>query len=318
MKVAAVQIAPVFLEPQATADKVLNYLRQAANKGAELIAFPEVCLSGYPSWLRIPSVATNDELLKIGHVAYLKSAVRTDGPELGAVCDEARTLGVFVYLGFLERADSGGTVYASLAAIHPDKGIVGVHRKLKPTFHERLAWSDGDGAGLLTHTWGDWTLGGLNCYENWLPLARQALYEQGEQLHVAAWPGDLDVTQNISQFIAMEGRIYVVSVSGLLRVKDIPDQFPLKQQLTEGRDIINNGGSMIVAPGGTVIAGPVTNEECVIYADVDIDTVMAEHLKLDPAGHYSRHDVLSLNVNRQRYVLEKHPDKNYPPFFKSN
>ncbi|MFK7966605.1 MAG: carbon-nitrogen hydrolase family protein [Burkholderiaceae bacterium] len=301
MKVAAVQIAPVFLEPQTTTDKVLAHLRQAAADGAELIAFPEVCLSGYPSWLRVPSVATNDELLKIGHVAYLKSAVQSDGPELTAVCDEAKRLGVFVYLGFLERGASGGTVYASLAAIHPDKGVVGVHRKLKPTFHERLAWSDGDGAGLLTHLWGEWQVGGLNCYENWLPLARQALYEQGEQLHVATWPGDLDVTENISQFIAMEGRVYVMSVSGLLRVQDIPRSFPLRQQLVEGRDIINNGGSMIVAPGGAVIAGPVTDEECILTADINLETVMAEHLKLDPAGHYSRNDVLSLAVNRQRH-----------------
>ena len=309
MKIAAVQIAPVFLESQATTDKVLLHLRRAAADGAELIAFPEVCLSGYPSWLRVPSVATNDDLLKIGHVAYLKSAIQVDGPELTAVCDEANRLGVFVYLGFLEKGASGGSVYASLAAINPDRGVVGVHRKLKPTFHERLAWSDGDGAGLLTHQWGNWTVGGLNCYENWLPLARQALYEQGEQLHVATWPGDLDVTENISQFVAMEGRVYVMSVSGLLRAQDIPNSFPLRQQLVEGRGVINNGGSMIVAPGGTIIAGPVTDEECVLTADIDLDMVMAEHLKLDPAGHYSRHDVLTLSVNRQRHDAKDNPEQ---------
>ena len=301
MKVAAVQIAPVFLDSQASTDKVLEYMRQAAAEGAELIAFPEVCLSGYPIWLRVPSIATNDELLKIGHIAYLKSAINADGPELDAIASEASSLGVFVYIGFVERGGSGGTVYASLAAIHPEHGIVGIHRKLKPTFHERLIWSDGDGAGLGVHAWKDFRIGALNCYENWLPLARQALYVQGEQIHVATWPGDLTVTEHISQFIAMEGRICVISVSGILRASDMPASFPLRRQVTKDRSLFNNGGSMIVAPGGSVIAGPRVDDECILYAEVSLDQILGEHLKLDPAGHYSRNDVLSLRVNRKRH-----------------
>lgn len=301
MKVAAVQAAPVFLDPGATTDKALGLLRKAAVEGAELIAFPEVFIAGYPSWLRVPSVATNDELLKLGHIAYLKSAIRANGTEIATIAKEASGLGVFVYIGFLERTGSGGSVYASLAAIHPDKGVIGVHRKLKPTFHERLIWSDGDGHGLQVHDWKDFRLGALNCYENWLPLARHAMYAQGEQVHVATWPGDLDVTENISQFIAMEGRVYVISASGILRPSDIPASFPLRRQVVEGRTIINNGGSMIVAPGGKIVAGPVIDEESILYADIDVELVMGEHLKLDPAGHYSRNDVLSLSIVRKRY-----------------
>lgn len=301
MKVAAIQAAPVFLDSAATTEKALELLKQAAKEGAELIAFPEVFIAGYPSWLRVPSIATNDELLKLGHVAYLNSAIQADGPELTSIVKEAANQGVFVYIGFLERTGSGGSVYASLAAIHPEKGIVGVHRKLKPTFHERLIWSDGDGQGLQVHEWNEFRLGALNCYENWLPLARHAMYAQGEQVHIATWPGDLEVTENISQFIAMEGRVYVISASGLLRTTDIPDDFPLRKQIVEGRDVINNGGSMIVAPGGEIIAGPVIDEESILYAEVNTDTVVAEHLKLDPAGHYSRNDVLSLEVNRKRH-----------------
>lgn len=303
MKVAAVQAAPVFLDSQATTDKALTYMREAATAGAELIAFPEVFIAGYPTWLRVPSIATNDELLKLGHIAYLNSAITSRGPELAAIAREAADLGVFVTIGFLERSGSGGSVYASLASIHPDNGIIGVHRKLKPTFHERLIWSDGDGHGLQVHTWKDFGVGTLNCYENWQPLARQALYEQGEQLHIASWPGDLDVTEHISQFIAMEGRVYVVSVSGLLRASDIPKSFALRDHIVEGRNIINNGGSMIVAPGGKIIAGAVIDEECILYADADVNVVVGEHLKLDPAGHYSRRDVLNLKVNRTRYDI---------------
>lgn len=300
MKIAAVQAAPVFLDASATTDKLLGLLRDAASNGAELVVFPEVFLSGYPVWLRAPAVAHNDELLKIGHIEYLKSAVSTDGPEIEAIAKEATALGVAVYVGIVEKSGSGGSVYASLVTIHPDKGVVNVHRKLKPTFHERLIWADGDGHGLQVHQWKEFKVGGLNCYENWQPLARQSLYDQGEQLHIATWPGDLDVTDNITQFIAQEGRIYVVSVSGMLRSSDIPSSFPLREYVTEGRDVINDGGSMIAAPGGSLIAGPVLGEEVTLYADISVETVIGSHLKLDPAGHYSRRDVLKLDHNKSR------------------
>ncbi|MCR9089600.1 MAG: carbon-nitrogen hydrolase family protein [Rhodobacteraceae bacterium] len=300
MKIAAVQAAPVFLDPAASTDKLLSLLRDAASNGAELVCFPEVFLSGYPVWLRAPVVSSSDELMREGQVAYLNSAIASDGPEVTAIAREARDLGVFVYVGIVERAGSMGSVYASLLAIDPDKGVVGVHRKLKPTFHERLLWADGDGHGLQVHSWKGVRMGGLNCFENWQPMARQALYDQGEQLHIAAWPGDLDVTQDITRFIALEGRIYVASVSGLLRASDIPDRFPLRKYVTEGRDVINDGGSMIAAPDGSVIAGPITGEEVTLYADISLDTVIGAHLKLDPAGHYSRRDVLSLRHNTDR------------------
>ena len=300
MRIAAIQAAPVFLDSGATTDKALALLGEAARAGAKLCVFPEVYISGYPVWLRAPSVATDTEFLKLGHAAYLQSAITTDGPELEAIAKEAAALGVFVYIGFVERTRSGGAVYASLAAIHPDRGILSVHRKLKPTFQERLIWSDGDGHGLQVHDWKNLRLGGLNCYENWLPLARQALYAQGEQVHIATWPGDLEVTQPISQFIAMEGRIYVVSASGILRASDIPKSFPLRSEVVEGRDLINDGGSVIVAPDGSVIVGPATGEETILYADAPAEIVMAERLKLDPAGHYSRSDVLRLELNRER------------------
>ncbi|MEP3276874.1 MAG: carbon-nitrogen hydrolase family protein [Stappiaceae bacterium] len=300
MKIAVIQAAPVFLDVNQTTEKAISLLQEAAATGAHLCVFPEVFLSGYPIWLRAPAVATNDALLKKGHIAYLKSAITADGPELSAIATEANKLGVFVYVGFVERNGSGGSVYASLAVIHPDHGVITVHRKMKPTFYERLIWSDGDGHGLQVHQCQDIKVGALNCYENWLPLARQALYAQGEQLHIATWPGDLDVTEDVSRFIAMEGRVYVASASGLLRASDIPQSFPLHREVTEGRDVINNGGSMIVDPGGKIIAGPVVDEETILTADIDLDRVLEEHLKLDPAGHYNRGDVLQLTVNRKR------------------
>lgn len=281
-------------------DKAIALMRQAAAQGAQLITFPEAFLSGYPIWLRAPKVAANDDLLAIGYAAYLESAITVGGPELSEIAAEARALGVFVTIGVGEKTASGGSVYAALVFVDPDKGVVNVHRKLKPTFHERLIWSDGDGHGLQAIEWRGVRFGGLNCYENWQPLARQALYAQGEQVHIAAWPGDLNVTEHISQFIAMEGRIYVVSVSGLLRVSDIPVGFPLRKYVVDGRDIINDGGSTIVAPGGKVIAGPVVGVEDILYCEIDLKLVSSAHMKLDPAGHYGRADVLQLAVNRRR------------------
>lgn len=304
MKIAVVQAAPIYLKPSATTEKAISLLREASKSGAELVVFPEVFLSGYPVWLRAQSVAHDDELLRIGHVAYLKTAISTTGPELSALVKESAQLGLFIYVGIVERAGSGGTVYASLVAINPENGVVSVHRKLKPTFHERLLWSDGDGHGMKVHDWKGLRVGGLNCYENWQPLARQALYQQGEQLHIATWPGDLDVTQDISKFIAMEGRVYVASASGILRASDIPNEFPLRQNVVEGRDLINDGGSMIVGPDGTTLAGPVVGEETILYADISIDQILGQRLKLDPAGHYSRGDVLHLQHNRNRIDQE--------------
>lgn len=300
MKLAVVQAAPVFLDPAATTEKVVSLMRQAAHEGANLVAFPEVFLSGYPIWLRAKEVAHDDALLEIGQIEYIKSAVTIDGPELAAIAEACTTLGVAVYIGVVERSRSGGSVYASLVTLHPEKGVINVHRKLKPTFHVRLLWADGDAHGLQVHDWKGVKVGGLNCYENWQPLARQVLYDQGEQLHIATWPGDFSVTSKITEFIAMEGRMYVASASGVLRSSDIPDCFPLKAMVTKGRDLINDGGSMIVAPGGEVIAGPVMGEETILYAEISPAAVIGSRLKLDPAGHYGRPDLLRVEHNKFR------------------
>lgn len=301
MKIAAIQAAPVFLDRQATTEKALSLMREAAANGAELCVFPEVFLSGYPAWLRPNLISNfNDQQQKAAYAAYLEGAIAADGPEMAAICSEANKLSLFTYLGFLERARSEGTVYCGLAAIHPEKGIVSVHRKLKPTYHERMIWCEGDGHGLQVHEWRDFRVGGLNCFENWQPLARQALYAQGEQLHVCTWPGRAEHTRDITRFIAMEGRVYVAAACGLLFAKDIPDSFPLRKELVAVMDRFNTGGSMIVAPGGEVLHSPIEDEETIVYADIDVKRVREEHFKLDPAGHYGRPDVFSLKVNRER------------------
>ena len=259
MRVAAIQAAPIFLDSAATTDKTLGLLRDAAAGGAELCAFGETFLSGYPFWLSMTDGAKfDDERQKSAYAAYVRAAVTADGPELSAIADTAGELGLFVYLGFIEKATSGTSVYASLAAIHPDDGIVSVHRKLRPTYEERLVWAPGDGAGLQVHDWKGMKVGGLNCWENWMPLARYSLYAQGEQLHIASWPSSLGLTNDISRFIAREGRVYCLSAGSVMTSDDIPADFPLRDEVVAERDRFLFGESMVVAPTGEVIVGPVT------------------------------------------------------------
>jgi nitrilase len=170
-----------------------------------------------------------------------------------------------------------------------------------PTYEERLVWATGDGNGLRTHRLGPFTLGGLNCWENWIPLARAALYGQGEDLHVAVWPGSIRNTQDISRFIAVEARSYVLSASGLMRAADIPANFPHREAIEAGPDeVFANGGSCIAGPDGRWVVAPVVDEEQLIVATLDYNRVREERQNFDPAGHYARPDVLQLHVNRQR------------------
>ena len=301
MKIAAIQAAPVFLDPSATTQKVLSLMREAARQGAELCVFPETFLSGYPVWLDLTGGARwNDDQQKAAYAAYIEGAVRADGEELAAIGAESAKLGLFTYLGMVERSPSGGSVYCTLAAIDPERGVLSLHRKLVPTHAERMVWSPGDGHGLAVHDWKGFRVGGLNCWENWMPLARFALYAQGEHLHVATWPGAPYLTRDISRFIALEGRVYVISAGGVLRGEHIPDGFVLKKEMLAGRDRLLSGGTIVVAPDGKVIAGPVKDEETILYAEVDLETVLKERQSFDPAGHYHRPDVFTLQVNRAR------------------
>jgi nitrilase len=170
-----------------------------------------------------------------------------------------------------------------------------------PTYEERLTWAPGDGHGLRVHKLGAFTVGGLNCWENWMPLARTALYSQGEDLHIAIWPGSCDLTQDITRFIAMESRSYVLSVSGLMHAGDFPKDTPhLSSINAKGEDTLANGGSCIAGPDGKWIVEPLVGEEKLIIAAIDHRHVREECQNFDPSGHYSRPDVLQLKINRQR------------------
>jgi nitrilase len=220
LTVALAQIAPVWLDRAATLAKVNSYVEQAARQGCGLVAFGEALVPGYPFWLELTDGARfNSPLQKTIFAEYASQAVQPESGHLDEICATAARNRIAVYLGCVERAADRGahSLYRSLVFVDPEGQIASIHRKLMPTYEERLVWAAGDGHGLRTHSVGPFEVGGLSCWENWMPLARAALYAQGEDLHVAVWPGGIHNTCDITRFIALESRSYVASVSGLMR-----------------------------------------------------------------------------------------------------
>jgi nitrilase len=312
VRVAAAQARPVWLDPKATTNKVLTWLEDAAAQQVDLVAFPETFLSGYPFWLDLTDGAVfDDPPQKQAYAAYLDAAVLVDGPELALVVEAARDLGIFVYLGTTERGGgpASGTVFCTLVAIDPHAGVVSTHRKLMPTYQERLVWGIGDGHGLRTHRVGDLRVGGLNCWENWMPQARHALYADGEDVHVSVWPGSPRNTADITRFIALEGRVWSLAACGLLSLDDVPADFPLRTRLEQtGVSHFCRGGSAIAAPDGSWLAEPIADQERLLVADIDPQAVRAARQNFDPTGHYSRPDVFDVSVDRRRREASRFVD----------
>jgi nitrilase len=298
------QIAPVWLDRIQTMSRMLEQVSKAAEQGCHLVVFGEALLPGYPFWIeRTNGAQFNSPLQKEIHAHCMQQAVQIEAGHLDALCRAARQHHIAVVLGCIERPeDRGGhSLYASLVYVSTDGVIQSVHRKLMPTYEERLTWSPGDGHGLRVHRLGPFTVGGLNCWENWMPLARAALYGQGEDLHIAIWPGGLHNTRDITRFIALESRSYVVSVSGLMRLADFPADTPHLAAITaEIEGPLANGGSCIVGPDGNWVVEPVVGEERLIVATLEHRRVREERQNFDPAGHYSRPDITQLTVNRKR------------------
>lgn len=304
LKVALAQIAPVWLNKTATIDKIAASIKEAAKENAELIVFGEALLPGYPFWLALTEGASWDKKVnKELHAHYVRNAIQIEAGELETIQKLAKENSMAIYLGIMERAKNRGghSIYASLVYINENGQIKSVHRKLQPTYDERLTWAPGDGNGLQVHPLKQFTVGGLNCWENWMPLPRTALYGQGENLHIAVWPGGEHNTKDITRFIARESRSYVISVSSLMAKTDFPKDTPhLDAILKKAPDTLANGGSCIAGPDGEWIIAPVLHKEGLIYQELDFNRVYEERQNFDVVGHYSRPDVTKLTVNRER------------------
>jgi nitrilase len=298
INVASIQIAPIFLNAQATWKKLEQYIREASSQGAELATWGETLIPGYPQWVSPSGGAKfNDPIQKKVYGKYWQESLTIpDDPIINEMKDLGKELGIMMMGGIAEK--DGGSIYCTLLTISQEGKLLGRHRKIKPTYEERLVWADGDGIGLRTYDLKTLKVGGLNCWENWLPLARARLHLQGEILHVGVWPGSLGLTEDISRFAALEGRSWVISTSGLLRSTDFSHldsetEFPMKDIMSNSSKSWQNGGSLIVDPRGKLVAGPLVDQEGILYATIDPMVAIQERQNLDISGHYSRFDIFN-------------------------
>lgn len=287
MKVAVVQAAPAVLDLAGSIDRACAWIRRAR---ADLVAFPETWIPCYPTWCDGGTLGTWDHrLAKKAHARLVRNSLAIPSRETKRLCDAARKSRSAVVIGVSERG--GSTIYNSLLFLTRKGEIAGVHRKLVPTFGERLVWGYGDASGLKSHDLGGVKVGGLVCWEHWMPIPRQILHESGEQVHVAAWPSGKEPHQIASRHYAFEGRTFVLSACSVMSKSDFPRDFELLDDVTG-----LNGGSAILGPDGAYVAGPVFDREEMLSADLDLDRILEEKQSLDVAGHYSRPDLFRVTV----------------------
>jgi nitrilase len=298
--VAAVQAAYVLMDREATLDKVEVLLKEAASNGANLVAFPEVFVPGTPLWIDSGRIWEGDEAW---YAMLVDQAVVVPSPATERLSQAAREVGVYLVIGVDEREPHGTTIYNTVLYFDPDGSLLGKHRKLVPTGSERTVWGMGDGSTLQTYETPFGHVGGLTCWENYMPLTRFYLYSQGVDIWFAPTLALGDGWIATMRHIAREGRCYVVGINPCLHVDQIPPDFPNRDRVwnmdenDEDKDWPEAGNSVIVDPNGEILAGPSRNEETILYAELDLAAVHSARRMFDPVGHYHRPDVFRLGVD---------------------
>jgi nitrilase len=308
VRVACVQVEPVVLDREATLDKLEQVAAEAAGEGAELVVFPETFVPVYPSSTWAKAFAGWEATgAKETFARLAQQSVAVGSPAERRIAASAQELGIWIVTGVNEvDPERPGTIYNALLYHSPAGELALHHRKLVPTNHERLVWGQGDGRGLTAVETGFGRLGGLICWENYMPLARVALYESGVEIYVASTADDGDAWQQTLVHIARESRAYVVAPAHFQRESSYPPDFPLAAEI-EGAGTIGRGGSAILAPDGSYLAGPLYDEEGILYAELDPARLLAERQRFDPVGHYSRPDVLQLTVRADGATTSTRP-----------
>jgi len=313
LRVAAVQASYVLMDQAATLDRVAGLTAEAAAQGAQLVAFPEVFVPGTPIWIDTrPIWDGDDDWFRL----LAENAVVVPGPASERLAAIAREHGVWLVIGVEEREPHGGTIYNTVLYFSPAGELAGRHRKLVPTGSERTVWGMGDGSTLRVVDTPFGRVGGLICWENYMPLARFHMYAQGVDLWIAPTLAIGDGWVVTLQHLARENRMFVVGVNPVLHADQIPAGFPHRDRLVppeyleENGPWLEEGNSVIIAPGGKIVAGPVREKEETLIADLDLGDVLTGRRHLDPVGHYNRPDVFRLIVDTspRRAVVEHGPD----------
>jgi len=299
-KIAVIQESPVVLDRKKTIIKAVRLVEQAAAGGAELVIFPEAYIAGYPAWIWRLRPGGDWSINENVYARLLDSAVDIDAGDLDSLCESARKNNLTIVCGINERdhKQSMSTLYNAVVIIGNDGKVINRHRKLMPTNPERMIWGFGDGSGLNVVDTPAGRIGTLVCWENYMPLARYALYSQGIEIYIAPTYDSGDGWIGTMQHIAREARCWVVGCGVALTNSDIPDDFPDKDTLyPASEEWINQGDSAVIAPGGEIVAGPMRNEKGILYAEVDARRVGTSKRTLDVTGHYSRPDIFTLTVD---------------------
>lgn len=306
IRVGIVQASPVFLNLQASLAKAVSLTEEAAKQGAKLVAFGETWLPGYPAWLDYcPGAALwNHEPAREVFARLRHNSVVVGGRETNVLGEVAAALDLVLVMGINERVESGpgnGTLYNSLLTFGPNGKLLNHHRKLVPTYTERLVWGQGDGAGLEAVATPVGRVGGLVCWEHWMPLARQALHDSGEHIHVAVWPTVHEMHQIACRHYAFEARCFVLAAGLIMPVRDLPTEFTTPPELAAHPDhLLLRGGSCVVGPDGHYIVEPLFDEETVLIAELDPTALDKEKMTFDASGHYHRPDLFDVKLHRGR------------------
>ncbi len=299
LKVALVQAAPVLFDLAKTLEKTERLVKEAAQQGAELVLLPEAFIPAYPRGLSFGTVVgSRSDAGRAVWLRYWENAIEVPGPATGKLGKMAREAGVFLALGVMERNPVGGSLYCTLLYIGVDGQLLGKHQKLKPTAAERLIWAEGDASTLtvLDTQWG--RVGGLICWENYMPLARMAMYEQGVDIYLAPTADQRDSWQATMVHIALEGRCFVLGCNQYVHKDMYPDDLPIATDLATQPEVMSRGGSVIISPLGQVVAGPLWDQEGILYAELDLREIGKAKMDFDVVGHYARPDVFSFEVKK--------------------
>lgn len=295
--VAIAQSAPVYLDKRASLAKALDLIQRAANRGARLVAFGETWLAGYPAWLDVcPGAALwQNPSAKDVFARLRNNSITVPGEEVNLLSEAARDLKIAIVIGVNERVDSGpgnGTLYNSLLTISDDGQLKNHHRKLVPTYTERLVWGNGDGRGLEAASTSVGRVGGLICWEHWMPLARMAMHNSGEHIHVAVWPTVHELHQLASRHYAFEGRCFVLAVGLMMPTEDLPRELQDGATFRAGNgQWIERGGSAMIGPDAQYVLDPVFDREELLVSDLDLAQIDREMMTFDVSGHYARPDL---------------------------
>lgn len=301
VKAAVVQTSPVFLNREETVKKACALIEEAGNSRADLVVFPEAFISGYPDWVWVIPNSRGAELNEL-YTALIDNSVSVPDETTKALCDAAKKANVYLAIGINERNTdaSGGSLFNSLLFIDNEGTILGTHRKLIPTGGERTVWAQGDGSTLHVFDTSIGKIGGLICWENYMPLARQAMYELGTQILISPTWDKSDNWLASLRNAAREGGMFVISSCSAVKMDDLPDRFSFKKLYPEGREWINPGNSCVINPNGDYIAGPLNSKQEILYADLDLSEIIPAKRMFDAAGHYSRPDVFNFSVSKKK------------------